>query len=254
MKKRIYTNLKKAIYDYQLIEENDKICIGISGGKDSMALAISLKQLQKSLPIKFEIVCINLQLGFDNMDFQEVHNFFKKHNIEFYQVETKIKEILEINKNKDGSLQCSICSKFKKALIIDAAKKLGCNKVCFGHHSDDAIETLFMNAIYGGRLATFKPKMYLDRTDITFIRPFIYIRESEITNYIIEESIPVVISTCPNDGYTKRQETKELLSNIYQQFPEAKKNFLLMLHNLEKLDLWEKPSNPLSSTLNKNKK
>lgn len=244
MRKKILTNLKKAVFDYQLIQENDKICIGVSGGKDSMALAYSLAQFKKYAPFKFDIICINLKLGFPDMDFSEVKAFFIKNEIEFYQQDTSVSEILYNNLTKDGKVQCSICSKLKKALIIDAAKKYNCNKVSFAHHGDDAIETLFLNSIYGGRLATFNPKMYLDRTDTTFIRPFVYVRENDIINYIKSEKIPLVKSTCPNDGFTKRQDIKDMLATLYQQFPQAYKNYLSMLHNQEQLDLWTKEDKP----------
>ncbi len=242
MRKKILTNMKRAIYDFNLIEEGDKVCVGISGGKDSMALIHALNTYKRYAPFKFDIVAINLIMGFPNMDFTIVKKYFENNKIEFIQYPTQIYEILKLNLNKDGSLKCSLCSKFKKALIITAAKEHNCTKVAFGHHADDAIETLFLNAIHGGKIATFKPRMYMDRTDTVFIRPFVYAREQEISSYIETEKIPLVKSTCPNDGFTQRTSAKSLLNNIYKEYPSAYDNFLLMLSNIDKIDLWEKES------------
>lgn len=236
--KKILGCIKKADHDYNLIQDGDKIAVGVSGGKDSMLLLYALSLYQRSSQKKFEVIGIHVNLGFPNMDFNSADEFFKKQNITFYHEDSNVYEILQINANEDGSLKCSLCSKFKKATVIDAAKKYQCNKVAFGHHADDAVETLLMNAIFGGRLATFKPIMYLDRTDMTFIRPFVYVYESDIHQAIEQTTLPVVSSTCPMDGYTERQEAKEMLASLYQKYPMAKSNFLKMLSNDQKLDLW----------------
>lgn len=241
MSKKIITKIQRAINDFKMIEENDKICVGISGGKDSITLAYTLKQLSKFYPIKFEMIGVHLEMGFPNMDFSEIRSFFVKEEIEFHEKPTKVYEILKKNLNSDGSLKCSICSRFKKALVIEAAKEYGCNKVAFAHHGDDAIETLWLNAVYGGKLATFRPKMYMSKSDIDFIRPLIYLRETEIESYVSQNSLPVVISTCPNDKHTQREAIKQLLEKIYEEYPAAYENFLIMLGNEKQLDLWRLP-------------
>lgn len=245
--KKVLGCIKKADNDYNLIQENDRICVGVSGGKDSMLLLYALHLYQKTCvrmkTKNFEVIGIHIQMGFPDMDFQPAIDFFKEKEIPFYEYDSKIYEILKIQANEDGSLKCSLCSKFKKATVIDAAKKEGCNKVAFAHHGDDAIETLLMNAIYGGRLATFRPKMYLTNTEMNFIRPFVYAYESDITNAINEAHVPIIKSTCPMDGHTKRQEAKELLESLYSKYPSAKENFLLALHNSDKVDLWKHEDN-----------
>lgn len=241
---KILGKIRKADIDYGLIDNNDKIAVGISGGKDSMVLLYALntyKKIAKKYDNKdFDILGIHLDMGFENMDFSLVKDFFIKNNIQYYDIPTKIYEILKLNKNEDDSLSCSLCSKLKKGAIIQEAIKLSCNKTAFAHHSDDAVETLLLNAIYGGRLSTFSPKMYLTNTKMTFIRPFVYVSEKEITNTINKFDIPTVKSTCPMDGYTKRQDIKDLLNNLYNNYPMAKSNFVKMLHNEEQLDLWKK--------------
>ncbi|MFV0380137.1 MAG: ATP-binding protein [Anaerorhabdus sp.] len=242
--RRILGKIKKADIDYGLIDDNDKIAVGISGGKDSMLLLYCLHLYKNYAKLHFgktfDIIGIHLKMGFPEMDFSEVCKFCDDNGIEFHQIDTKIYEILKLQANEDGSLQCSICSKLKKGAIIQEAKKLNCNKTAFGHHADDAIETLFLNSIYGGRLATFSPKMYLTNSKMNFIRPFVYVFEQEIINSFISKNIPIVKSTCPMDKETKREEIKLMLNNLYDKYPQAKANFLLMLHNNDKVDLWKK--------------
>lgn len=238
--------MRKADLDFNLMQDGDRIAIGISGGKDSMLLLycmalyrnIALRHMEK----KIEIVGIHIKMGFPNMDFSSVETFCKENNIEFHDIDSRIYDILKIQANEDGTLKCSICSKLKKGAVINEAKKLNCNKTAFAHHADDAIETLFLNAIFGGRLATFAPQMYLTNSEMTFIRPFVYCFESDIKKAIQETTVPIVKSTCPMDGHTKRQDMKELLENIYKTYPSSKENFLLMLHNQKQLDLWVKKS------------
>ena len=238
--KKILGCIRKADRDFSLIEDGDKIAVGVSGGKDSMALLYALHLYQKFAPVKFELVGITLKLGFPGMDFNPVVEFCEKHGIEYHLVDTEVYEILKLNKTDDGRLQCSLCSKFKKALVIDGAKKYRCNKVAFTHHGDDAVETLFMNMIYGGKIATFTPKMYLTRTEMNFIRPLVYAYESDIVSAVEEAHVPIVPSTCPADKHTKREEFKHLLNDLYLKYPQAKSNLLTSLTNEENTMLWKK--------------
>lgn len=237
--------IKKADEDYKLIEDGDTIAVGVSGGKDSLLLLYSLNAYKRMCEKtkKFEIVGIHIKMGFPNMDPTPMETYFKNLNIRFECVPSQAYEILQANIQNNGRLPCSICSKIKKAVVIESAKEFGCNKVAFAHHSEDAIETLAMNMIFGGRIATFKPKMYLDRSEITFIRPFVYVREKLIVKSFNKLDIPIVTSTCPNDKHTERENMKSMLRDLYKKYPMAEDNFLLMLHNLEKLDLWEKEGN-----------
>ncbi len=236
----ILGDIRKADQDYHLIDDGDRIAVGVSGGKDSMVLLTALHMYSKFADRNFEVVGIHIKLGFPNMDFSEVVAFCRQQGITFYQYDSQVYEILKRNPDKEGNIKCSLCSKFKKATVIDAAKKLNCTKVAFGHHSDDAVETLLMNAIHGGKLATFLPKMYMSRTDTTFVRPLVYSYESDILSALERNQIPFVKSTCPNDGYTERQAMKDMLQEFYRSYPMAQKNFIRMLYNEDQVELWHR--------------
>ena len=236
----ILGDIRKADQDYHLIDDGDRIAVGVSGGKDSMVLLTALHMYSKFADRNFEVVGIHIKLGFPNMDFSEVVAFCRQQGITFYQYDSQVYEILKRNPDKEGNIKCSLCSKFKKATVIDAAKKLNCTKVAFGHHSDDAVETLLMNAIHGGKLATYLPKMYMSRTDTTFIRPLVYSYESDILSALERNQIPFVKSTCPNDGYTERQAMKDMLQEFYRSYPMAQKNFIRMLYNEDQVELWHR--------------
>ena len=209
--------------------------VGVSGGKDSMALVYALSIYQKFNFVKFAIIPTILDLGFPGFNAKPIKKYIESLGLELKVVDAKdVYQILKIQKKDAKHLPCSICSRMKKAAINKAAKEMGCNKVAFAHHADDAIETLFMNEIYGGRIATFQPKMHLERMDVDFIRPFIHVREDDIKDLVKEETIPVFSSHCPNDGYTQRSEMKELLNEFYEKYPSSKANFLTMLSNYDK--------------------
>lgn len=239
--RKILAQIRKSDELFNLIEDGDKIGVGLSGGKDS-SLLLYLLHLYKYLfentyHKTFEIVGIHINLGFGEEDFAPLLDWFKQYPINIECENSQINEILDLNKHKDR-IDCSLCSTLKKGAVIKKAKSLGCNKVAFAHHADDAIETLFLNMIYGGRIATFDPKMYLDNSDTTFIRPFSLSFESDIAKACRQLQIPIIKSGCPNDGYTQRQEIKELLHSIYHKYPQAKENFLLSLYNEDKLNLY----------------
>ena len=237
----ILASIRRADEEFNLFKDNTSICIGISGGKDSMALLYCLHLYQKYAKIKFKIKPMIIDLGFPNSDFTKLKEYVSSLGYELYIKDAKqVYEILKIQEEKQHlpHLPCSICSRMKKAIINKVAEELNCNHVSFAHHKDDAIETLFLNEIYGGRMATFAPKMYLTNDKITFIRPFIYVEENTIKRLIKEENIPVFPSTCPNDKHTKREDIKTLLNNFYKEFPASKDNFLTMLNNKEKLDVF----------------
>lgn len=237
--KNIIKKIGQADKDYGMINDNDVIAVGLSGGKDSTLLLYALNQYKIKSRKNFNIIGIHLNLGFKGEDYTPVKTFFDSLNIENHIYDTQVSEILELNK-KDDKIQCSLCSKFKKGIVIQKALELGCNKVAFAHHADDAIETLFLNAIYGGKLATFDPEMYMSESKINFIRPFVYLKESEIIANAEEYNLPIKKSGCPNDGFTRRQEMKELLNQLYRDYPTAHDNFIKMLHNTKQTKLWTK--------------
>ncbi len=233
--------IRTADNTFNLINDGDKICLGISGGKDSMAMFYALHLYKKFSKTKFEIYPCIINLGFDDFSPKIEQEFAKKLGYDIYVADGKtVYPILKIQKEKQNTphLPCSICSKMKKAIINKVAHKLGCNKVAFAHHRDDAIETLFLNEIYGGRISTFSPKMVLSREDITFIRPLVLAKEEDLKRLCEEENIPVAPSHCPNDKFTKRETIKNILKNIYEEFPSSQENFLNMMFNIDKEDIF----------------
>ncbi|MBO4359106.1 MAG: tRNA 2-thiocytidine(32) synthetase TtcA [Erysipelotrichaceae bacterium] len=239
--KKILAQVRKADEMFSLIEDGDKIAVGLSGGKDSSLLLYSMylyKFLyENTYHRSFDFVGIHVDLNFGEEDITPLDEWFRQYPIEVHYESSLVRDILELNKN-NGRIDCSLCSTLKKGAVIKAAKALGCNKVAFAHHCDDAIETLFLNMIYGGRISTFDPKMYLTTQQITFIRPFCLCYESDIANTAKQLGIPVIKSNCPNDGNTKRQDIKELLHSIYHEYPQAKSNFRLSLLNKDHLNLY----------------
>ncbi len=233
--------IRKADQKYNLINHGDKIVVGLSGGKDSLALTYALCLYQKFSHTDFVIQPVILDLGFDGFDATPLTKWCESLGLSLIVADAKeVYPILKANKDDDKHLPCSICSKMKKAAINKVANQLGYNKVAFAHHADDAVETLFMNEIFGGRIATFSPKMHLEKADIEFIRPLSLVRENDIKRLCKEENLPVMDSICPADKHTSREEIKELLNDIYKKYPFAKENFLTMLDNYEKEDIWDK--------------
>ena len=233
--RRILGLIRKADQKFDFFHENDRVMIGVSGGKDSMVLLKALSQYQHFKNVNFTIVPAILDLGFDGFDGEPIKKYVETLGLELKIVDSKeVYQILKAQQKDAKHLPCSICSRMKKAAINKTAKDLGCNKVAFAHHGDDALETLFMNEIFGGRIASFQPKMHLDRADIEFIRPLILCHESDIIRCQKEENIPVFDSHCPNEGKTMRAEMKALLKDIYEKYPSAKDNFFLMLENYDK--------------------
>ena len=236
--RKILASMRNADQKFNLIIPNDRIAVGISGGKDSLTLFYALTLYQRFSKKNFEIVPILLDLGFSNVDFTPLKNWFESLGYTLYIEDNRnVAKILEYHK-KD-KLPCSICSRMKKAAMNLSAHQHGCNKVAFAHHADDAIETLWMNEVFGARIATFSPKMHLEKTDLIFIRPLILARESVIRTCAEEMHFPITSLGCPNDKHTSREDAKEWLSLLYKKYPSAKENFLTMLYNYEKEDLWK---------------
>ena len=233
--------IRKADQMYNLINHGDKIMIGLSGGKDSVALTYALSLYQKFSHTDFVIQPVMLDLGFPGFNPYEMNKFCESLGLKLMVVDnTEVYRILQIQQKDKEHLPCSICSRMKKASMNKIAKELGFNKVSFAHHADDAIETYMMNSLFGGRVASFSPKMHLERADITFIRPLIHVRESDIIKLVKEENLPVLVSGCPANMHTRREDMKNLLKDIYKKWPIAKDNLLTMLSNYEKEDIWGK--------------
>ena len=207
---RVLSYVRRAIDDYNMIDDGDKIAVGVSGGKDSVTLALALNALRRFYPKKFDVVPIMLDMGFKDADFSALSKLFSEHGMDLIIKKTDIAEIIFDIRKEDNP--CSLCAKMRRGALHDAAKEVGCNKVSLGHHFDDVIETFFLCLFYEGRLSCFSPVTYLDRKDITVIRPLIYMNESDVIGFVNRNNIITVKNPCPADGKTKRQEIKELIS------------------------------------------
>lgn len=211
---------RRAIDDYGLIDENDKIAVGVSGGKDSLALLYALSGLRRFYPKKFELVAIFVNLGFEGMDLSEVKILCDELQVPFHEVKSDIGRI--IFEERKESNPCSLCAKMRKGALNEKAKEIGCNKVAYGHHKDDFIETVLLSLLFEGHFYVFPPKTYLDRMDLTVIRPFLYLEERDVIGFQNKYSLPVKKNPCPADGYTKREYAKGLLRQLNAEHPGVK--------------------------------
>lgn len=227
--KKIVGLMRRAVEDYNMIEEGERIAVGVSGGKDSLMLLCALSKLAEFYPKKFEVVAITLDMGFSGMDFSPVSKLCEELKVEYHIDKTDIKKIVfDIRKEKNP---CALCANLRRGALHSAAKERGISKIALGHHFDDAVDTFMLSLIYEGRLGGFSPKTYLDRRDITLIRPLIYVEEKDIKNYVNKNSLPVVKSTCTVDGNSKRQYIKDLISYIDTDSPEVKKRLFTAMRN-----------------------
>jgi len=230
--------IRKACQDYNLIEDGDKIAVGVSGGKDSLLLLKALNRYKQFCNQKFELCAITVTMGLEPFDLTNVVKMCDELEIEYKIVPSNLGEVLfDIRKEKNP---CSLCAKMRRGILYEAVKEMGCNKVAYAHHSDDMIETLLLSLFYEGRINTFSPKTYLSRTDLTLIRPLIYLSEDHIIKLVNKLQLPVVKNPCPADGHTKRQYIKDLLKNIEVDIPDTRNLMLCALKNTDAYNLLDK--------------
>ena len=220
---------RKAVDEYQMIQEGDHIAVGISGGKDSLTLLYALHGLKRFYPNKFELSAITVDLGYEEFDLDPVHELCQELGVPYKVVKTDIAHIL-FEERKEGD-PCSLCAKMRKGALNDAVKEMGCNKVAYAHHKDDIIETMLLSLIFEGRFHSFSPKTYLDRMDLTVIRPIMFVDEADVIGFKNKYNLPVVKSKCPVDGYTKRQYAKELVRQLNTEHPGAKNRMFTAILN-----------------------
>lgn len=207
-----FSKLMRAIVEFDLIAEHDRILIGLSGGKDSLFLAYALSIMQKRLIKPFSLAAVTINTGFtSNFPYKTLKTFSEELSIPYEVIDIDIKGAIAAQNGKDP---CFTCAFLRRGAINNYAKQNKFNKVAYAHHHDDAVETFFMSLLYSGQLQTFAPKTYLDRTDITVIRPLVYMREKEIIEAQSLLSIDPIPSACPYDGKTMRQKTKEIIKNL----------------------------------------
>lgn len=208
--RKILSGMRRAIQDYNMIVAGDKIAVGVSGGKDSLALLCALAAYRRFSEVPFEVMGVTLNMGFSGVDYSPVKSLCDKLGVEYVVKDTDIAEILfDVRKEKNP---CSLCAKMRRGAVNDLAKENGCNKVALGHHNEDVIETFFLSLFYEGRLNCFSPVTYLSRIDMNVIRPLIYVAEGDIKGYSKRENLPVVKNPCPMDGVSKREEMKRFIN------------------------------------------
>ena len=218
---RILGCVRNAVDTYSMIEEGDKIAVGVSGGKDSVLLLKALCGLRVFYPKKFDIVAITLDMRFNNTDgnFSEIQKICDEYDVPYVIKRTELFDII-FNIRKESN-PCSLCARMRRGILHDTAKETGCNKIALGHHKDDAAETFLMNLLSEARIGCFAPVTYLSRKDITMIRPLINLTENDVTAAISRLNLPVIKSKCPADENTRREDVKNLIKQLNEQYEDV---------------------------------
>ena len=234
---RLLSYVRRAVDDYGMINENDKIAIGLSGGKDSVSLLLAMSTLRRFYPHKFNIEAITVSLGFEGSDFSPMKELCEKEGVNYTIVNTDIGDII-FNERKESN-PCSLCAKMRRGALHELMSAHGIQKIALGHHFDDAVETFLLSLFYEGRIHCFMPVTYLDRTKITQIRPMLYLTERQIANAVRRLDLPVVTNVCPANGNTKRQQIKDLLFKLEKENPGVRDRLFGAIQH-QPLEGWQK--------------
>ena len=221
---RMLSYMRKAIENYNMIEDGDKIAVGLSGGKDSITLLMGLKALQRFYPKKFEVIAISVNPGFEFFNSDFLRDTCDKIGVQYVEEKSHIKEIVfDIRKEKNP---CSLCANLRRGILNSVAIANNCNKIALGHNEDDVLETFFLNLLYAGNLSTFAPTSYMDRSKITLIRPMIYIPEKEVRKFVKRQGIEVMLIVWSMDCISKRESIKELIAKLVKDIPTVRANVM----------------------------
>ena len=228
--------VRRCVEDYHMIDAGDTVAVGVSGGKDSLLTLTALAQLRCFYPQPFSVHAITLETGTPGQSFDEVAELCRRLGVPYTRIQTPVYQIVfEERKEKNP---CSLCAKLRRGSLNTALQQLGISKIALGHHYDDAIETLLMNLLFEGRIGCFQPVTYLDRADITLIRPLLYVPEYFVRSFAKRHELPIVHNPCPADGNTKRQEIKELLTSLEKTMPGLRERIFGAMQRYP-LDGWE---------------
>lgn len=233
---RILSTLRRACDEYKLIEDGDKIAVGVSGGKDSLVLLKALKMYSRFSKEKFSIVAITIDMFGGKSDFSQIADFCKELDVEYHIINSDIYQI--VFEERKESNPCSLCAKLRRGMLNTTALSLGCNKLALGHSSDDVVHTFLLSLIFEGRLSSFLPKLYMDRTGMTVIRPLILTDERDIIS--VAKTLPVKKSDCTVDKHTKREYMKDILRDIHKEVPFAKDRIFSAITHPERYNLFDK--------------
>ena len=234
--KKILSLLRRCVEDYDMIQAGDRVAVGVSGGKDSLVLLTALARLSRFYPQPFTVEAFTIDMGIEGMDFSGVADLCRNLEIPYHIIPTQINHVIfETRKEKNP---CALCAKMRKGSLHEGLLAHGIHKVALGHHYDDAVETFFLSLFYEGRLSCFHPVTYLDRSDVTQIRPLLYVSESMIWDAAGRLDLPVVRNPCPADGNTRRQEVKNLVAELEDRYPKLKEYVFSSMQRLP-LPNWE---------------
>lgn len=229
--------MRKACAELDLIEEGDRIAVGVSGGKDSLALLAALAAYRRFSPQTFSLHAVTIDLGL-GADYAPVAAYCEKLDVPYRLEKTDIGDVIfNVRKEKNP---CSLCSKMRRGALASVMQTLSCNKLALGHHADDLAETFLLSLLYEGRLSTFAPKAYMSRSGVTVIRPFVYLSEADVAALARDEGLPVVHNPCPADHRTQREYVKNLIKNVCRDVPIARDRIVSALTHPERNNLWEK--------------
>lgn len=219
---KLMSHVRAAVDKYNMIEDGDRIAVGVSGGKDSLFLLAALHSLSRYYPKKFTVVAITADPCFGGVetDFSAVRELCRRLQIKYIIRRTDLGKI--IFEDRKETNPCSLCARMRRGILHDMSITESCNKIALGHHGDDAVETFMMNLVYGGKIGCFSPVTYLSRKNLTMIRPLIFCLDNEVRNLAVRLNLPVVKSKCPVDGTTGRAETTGLIAGLQKTFPDIK--------------------------------
>ncbi len=236
---QLMSPVRRAVADFNMIKSGDVIAVGLSGGKDSIALLSALAGLRRFYPEKFEVIAVRIDtgIGYDKNEEKALCDYVESLGVKYHVEPTQIYQVVfEERKEKNP---CSLCANMRRGALNSTAKKLGCNKVALGHHADDLIETFFLSMIYEGRLSTFQPVTYLSKADLSVIRPLIYVKEHEILSFSKDK--PILKNPCPVDKFTQREAVKETIKKLSEEYPLLKDNVFNALVDDKRHNLIKKP-------------
>jgi tRNA(Ile)-lysidine synthase TilS/MesJ len=219
---KILGYMRKAIDNYNMIEDGDKIAVALSGGKDSISMLMGFKNLQRFYPKKFDIIAVTINPGFEGFDVSLLQNLCDSLEVPLIVEDGHMQEIVFDIRNEKNP--CSLCANIRRGMLNSIAIREGCNKIAVGHNEDDVLETFLMNLFYAGNINTFAPISYMDRSKITLIRPLIYAPEKYIRSFVKRNNIAVMPKACPMDGYSKREDMKNFLFNMQKDIPNVRAN------------------------------
>lgn len=228
--------MRRADQDFGMINEGDSVVVGVSGGKDSLVLLYGLALYRYFCKNSFELRAVTLGMGLEKVDFSPIARLCAQNNVPYEVRETDIGDVI-FNQRRESN-PCALCSKMRRGALTDYCREVGANKLALGHHRDDALETLLMSLLYEGRIHTFHPCSYMSRSQLTVIRPMVFLPEKHVIHMQRVLDLPVMDKSCPADGHTKRQEMKELLDDLCRRYPTAREMMLRGLRNHHQYGLW----------------